>query len=187
MNPDFSISNIYKPVIIPKELYDDEYKFDSLISSYNDKTILDLFAGQKKELFKIRQPKKRLTETEINLLYEQWIEEKNPDTEGCWILYPWSNRLIHTLDQAEFIELRTSRNHYKITPDEQTFLEKRTIGIIGLSVGHAVAVSIATERICGKLKLADFDTIELSNLNRIKTGIHNIGVNKCIVTAREIA
>ena len=27
----------------------------------------------------------------------------------------------------------------------------------------------------------------MSNLNRIKTGIHNIGLNKCIVTAREIA
>ncbi|GAC1382670.1 MAG: Rv1355c family protein [Ginsengibacter sp.] len=83
--------------------------------------------------------------------------------------------------------MRTNRNYYKITPEEQNILAKKKIGIIGLSVGHSVAITLATERICGTLKLADFDTIELSNLNRIKTGIENIGLNKAIVTAREIS
>jgi hypothetical protein len=43
------------------------------------------------------------------------------------------------------------------------------------------------ERTCGELRLADFDTAELSNLNRIRTGIHNLGVKKTIIAAREIA
>jgi molybdopterin/thiamine biosynthesis adenylyltransferase/nitroreductase len=140
-----------------------------------------------KELIKVRSPKKRLSPGEIDQIYEAWAAERDTDLEGNWIFYPWTNRLLHVLNEEDFITLRTTRNHYKITPQEQAELSKRKIGIIGLSVGHAVAISMATERICGTLKLADFDTIELSNLNRIKTGIHNLGINKCIVTAREIA
>ncbi|TLU99497.1 Rv1355c family protein [Dyadobacter luticola] len=187
MYQEASISNSYKPVFIQKDQYTNKQNFDSFIEKYRDKIVLDLFASQKKELIRIRNPKKRLKNDEIENRYQQWLGDRSPETEGTWIYYPWSGRLIHMIDEEEFIELRTSRNQYKITPTEQKTLQQRKIGIIGLSVGHAVAVSLATERTCGKLKLADFDTIELSNLNRIKTGIHNIGVNKCIVTAREIA
>jgi tRNA A37 threonylcarbamoyladenosine dehydratase len=59
--------------------------------------------------------------------------------------------------------------------------------VVGLSVGHAIALTITSERICGELRLADFDTLELTNMNRIKTGIQNIGLKKTIIAAREIA
>jgi hypothetical protein len=181
------INYIYKPVFISKERYADTANFLSFIEDYRGKTILDLFASQKQELIRIRHPKKRLTTAETEQKYREWAEGREIETEGVWVYYPWSERLLHLVGENEFVELRTSRNQYKITPVEQEHLSKRTIGIIGLSVGHSVALSIATERASGKLKLADFDTIELSNLNRIRTGLHNIGVNKCIVTAREIA
>ena len=45
---------------------------------------------------------------------------------------------------------------------------------------------MAIERICGELRLADFDTAELSNLNRLRTGVYNLGVLKTIIAAREI-
>ncbi|WP_090147618.1 Rv1355c family protein [Dyadobacter soli] len=187
MYHNIELNYIYKPVFISKERYADKANFLSFIEDYRGKTILDLFASQKKELIRIRNPKKRLTDAEVEQRYSEWAVGKNPDTEGHWIYYPWSERLLHVVAEEEFIELRTTRNHYKITPAEQKTLAERSIGIIGLSVGHSVALSMATERTCGRLKLADFDTIELSNLNRIRTGLHNIGVNKCIVTAREIA
>ncbi|SEJ15055.1 ThiF family protein [Dyadobacter sp. SG02] len=187
MYHDTGINYIYKPVFISKERYADKDKFLSFIEDYRGKTILDLFASQKKELIRIRNPRKRLTAVEVEQRYTEWAVGREADTEGHWIYYPWSERLLHVVAEDEFIELRTSRNQYKITPAEQQELSRRSIGIIGLSVGHSVALSIATERGCGKLKLADFDTIELSNLNRIRTGLHNIGINKCIVTAREIA
>jgi len=180
-------NKIYLPVLLELSQKADKEKFNDLISAKTDQIILDLFSSQKKELFKVRSPRQRLNSLETDALYDQWIKDKTPDNEGVWVYYPWLNRLIHILNKEEFIELRTSRNQFKITPGEQTDLSGKTIGIIGLSVGHAVALSIATERICSKLKLADFDTIELSNLNRIKTGIQNIGLNKCVVTAREIA
>lgn len=43
------------------------------------------------------------------------------------------------------------------------------------------------ERICGELRLADFDLLELTNLNRIRTGVHNLGLAKVYSVAREIA
>lgn len=91
------------------------------------------------------------------------------------------------LDEQEFVEVRTNRNQYKITPEEQATLSVKKIGIIGLSVGQSIALTLAMERGFGELRLADFDELDLSNLNRIRTAVYNIGVPKVYVAAREIA
>ena len=36
-------------------------------------------------------------------------------------------------------------NQYKITPEEREMLEKRKIGVIGLSVGQSVSITLAME------------------------------------------
>lgn len=184
---DRECDQIYLPQLIALGNKEGDVQYAALIAAHPEITIHDFFALQKKELFKIRNPAKQLNNSDLDNLYAEWVKDKVPAHEGIWVYYPWLNKLIHTLPKDEFIELRTNRNHYKISPEEQTYLLGKQIGIIGLSVGHAVALCMATERVCGKLKLADFDTIELSNLNRIKTSIFNIGINKCISTAREIA
>jgi tRNA A37 threonylcarbamoyladenosine dehydratase len=94
---------------------------------------------------------------------------------------------VHLLDEEEFITVRTSRNQYKITPGEKAILSGKKIGVIGLSVGQAVSVTLAMERICTELRLADFDLLELTNLNRIRTGVHNLGLPKVYSVAREIS
>jgi tRNA A37 threonylcarbamoyladenosine dehydratase/nitroreductase len=149
--------------------------------------VLDLFPSQKKELFKISHPARTFSAAELDKMYDDWTLDHDPAFEGVWVYYPWLQKLIHILSKQEFIQLRTNRNFYKISPDEQSLLSSKTVGIIGLSVGHAVALTMATERVCGKMKLADFDKLELSNLNRIKTGLQNLGINKAVITAREIA
>jgi molybdopterin/thiamine biosynthesis adenylyltransferase/nitroreductase len=181
------VERIYTPILIDRTKGRDNEVFLKLVQDYSQDIILDHYASQKKELFKIAHPTTRLSDDELNNLYDTWKDGVDVALEGMWVFYPWSGRLIHILAKDEFIRLRTSRNQYKISGPEQQNLMSRKIGIVGLSVGSAVALTMATERICGTLKLADFDTIELSNLNRIKTGIHNIGINKCVVTAREIA
>lgn len=186
MYHELELNKTYLPVLFRLAQADDKNQFDELISK-TATTVLDLFSSQKKELFKIRSPKKSLRPADTQALYDEWISDKNPEHEGVWIYYPWSKRILHLLDEDEFIEVRTSRNQHKITASEQAILLGKKIGIVGLSVGNAVALSLATERVCGLIKLADFDILELSNLNRIKTGLHNIGVNKAIITAREIA
>ena len=37
-----------------------------------------------------------------------------------------------------------------------------------------------------RLKLADFDHLDLSNLNRLQAGVHELGLNKAVLAARQI-
>jgi molybdopterin/thiamine biosynthesis adenylyltransferase/nitroreductase len=177
----------YAAILLDRKLDHDNAIYNQLIEQFGKAIELDQFASQKKELIKICHPQIRLTSEQVDTLYNEFIQDKDASFEGIWVYYPWLNKLIHTLQKEEFIQLRTSRNQHRITAAEQTYLSQKTIGIIGLSIGHSVALTLAGERTCGKLKLADFDTLELSNLNRIRTGIQNIGLNKCVITARQIA
>ncbi|MDV7198785.1 Rv1355c family protein [Rhodococcus kroppenstedtii] len=109
------------------------------------------------------------------------------DEAPRWIHYPWRHTLVHLLGPTGFRLLRLDRNRNKITTAEQDRLREVRIGVVGLSVGHAVAHTLALEGLCGTLHLADFDTLDLSNLNRIPAGILDLGERKTDVAARRIA
>lgn len=104
-----------------------------------------------------------------------------------WVWYPWRRTLASLPGPITFRRLRLDRNRNKITAAEQDRFSGLTIGIVGLSVGHSIAHTIALEGLCGRLRLADFDTIELSNLNRIPSTVLDIGVNKAVAASRRIA
>ncbi len=114
-------------------------------------------------------------------------EQSILDENDRWVYFPWRKTVVAVLGPTAFRHLRLDRNRNKITRSEQDSLGDLTIGIIGLSVGHAIAHTLALEGICGTLRLADFDDIELSNLNRIPASILDLGVNKAVVAARRIA
>lgn len=149
--------------------------------------ILDTLEAQLKELAIIRNP--HLPKQAID--YPQEISKILGSTPieqyGNWIYYPWSNTLLRLLPEEEFIEVRTNRNKLKITGEEQRLLRTKRVGVVGLSVGHAIAHTLALERICGELHLADFDTLDLSNVNRIRTPLTNLGLKKTTIIQREIA
>ncbi|MFF9070179.1 ThiF family adenylyltransferase [Streptomyces sp. NPDC014891] len=107
-----------------------------------------------------------------------------PDTYGRWAWYPWSGRLVHVLPESEFRLVRTDRNRDKITREEQQGLLRRRIGVIGLSVGSSAALTCAMEGVGGAFRLADFDRLGLSNLNRLRAGVHDVGVEKSVLCAR---
>jgi tRNA A37 threonylcarbamoyladenosine dehydratase len=164
-----------------------DYKKFSELLEIPGLTIVDFLEDQVKELIKSRSPHRKFSTDELNSLIKLHMGSSNGENYGVWVFYPWSNRLVHLLDEEEFVEVRTSRNQYKITPEEKKILAKKKIGVVGLSVGQSVSVTLAMERICGELRLADFDLLELTNLNRIRTGVHNLGLYKVYSVAREIA
>ncbi|MFB6457459.1 ThiF family adenylyltransferase [Chitinophaga sp. Hz27] len=164
-----------------------ETALTTLLQQYPHITISDAFEAQVAELIKLRHPTQRLTDPQIRQLINEYLGNTPPSQQGVWVYYPWSYRLVHILDEAEFIELRTSRNQQKITTAERNILATKKIGVIGLSVGQSVALALAMERLCGELRIADFDTLDLSNMNRLRTGIHNVGIRKTVLVAREIA
>ncbi|WP_437285735.1 Rv1355c family protein [Sorangium sp. So ce406] len=149
--------------------------------------VSDAIDRQLADLVKTRHPSRTLGEQEIARLVEEHLRGAPRQAYGVWVHYPWSRRLVHLLDEAEFVELRTNRNKYKISAEEQAALAGRKIGVVGLSVGQSVALTVALERSAGELRIADFDHLELSNMNRIRTGVHNLDVPKVVATARDIA
>jgi molybdopterin/thiamine biosynthesis adenylyltransferase len=179
------VASQYRPLFFRLSQPHDQAALESLIT---DKTFVhDEILGQVEEYVKSVNPTVVYTEGALTEAAKSHMGDIPYGQYGVWVYYPWSDRLVHTLDENEFVEVRTNRNQYKITPEEREILFQKKIGIIGLSVGQSIAVTIALERICGELRIADFDILELSNLNRIRTGIHNLGISKTVVVAREIA
>jgi molybdopterin/thiamine biosynthesis adenylyltransferase len=115
-----------------------------------------------------------------------------PDSEllgerSRWAYYPWRRTVVAVLGPQGFRTLRLDRNRNNITTREQARLNSLTIGVAGLSVGHVIAHTLALQGLCGSIRLADFDHLELSNLNRVPATVFDLGLNKAHVAARRIA
>lgn len=91
---------------------------------------------------------------EANALFQ----EKH--TGGRWVYYPWLNLLVHLLEPSAYRRVRLDRNRNKLTAEEQERFRSLRIGVVGLSVGHAIAHLITAEGLAGELRLADPDVIE---------------------------
>lgn len=106
---------------------------------------------------------------------------------GNWVYLPWERTAAHLLDRDAYFEVITSRNQDKISREEQRSLRTKRIGVMGLSVGGEAAVTVAQEHLCGEIVLADFDRLDLSNLNRLGAGFEELNHNKAVIVARRIA
>ncbi len=148
--------------------------------------VFDEVLEQLEELLRARCPRRKYSRAEIDRLVGEHLGDTAIEEYGRWVFYPWSGRLVHVLPEHEYRELRVDRNRYKITPVEQRKLAQYRIGIVGLSVGKASAVTLATEGVGGEFRLADFDRLSLSNMNRMMIGAHNLGMNKATIAAREM-
>lgn len=104
-----------------------------------------------------------------------------------WAYYPWRRTVVGVLGPMGFRTLRSDRNRNLITAEEQSRLGRLRIGVVGLSVGHVIAHTLVAQGLCGEIRLADFDTLELSNLNRLPATVLDLGENKAIIAARRIA
>ena len=177
---------VYKPVFFRISDPSEKIALDQMIGNHVS-FFHDEIYGQLQELVKMKSPALRIKPEEYPELIQKHLAGRDIHAYGVWVYYPWSHRLVHMLDEEEFIRVRSNRNQYKITAKEQEILSSKRIGIIGLSVGQSIALTLAMERGFGELRLTDFDTLELSNLNRIRSGVHNLGIPKVVITAREIA
>nr|WP_083975936.1 ThiF family adenylyltransferase [Herbidospora sakaeratensis] len=129
-----------------------------------------------------------LTEPEAKDLLDSGVVRRvhDPLGFGTWVWYPWSAVLVRTHPAEEFRRLRTDRNRNKITPAEQRRLGAARIGVVGLSVGNGTALTLTMEGVGGSFRIADFDRLDLTNLNRIRAGLPDLGLEKTVVTARQM-
>ena len=133
--------------------------------------IVDRFQEQREQLATIRP-------TPTRALFEEGQR---------WVYYPWRRAVVRLLGPRAFSALRLDRNHNKLTRDEQVRLRSLNVGVVGVSAGHSIAHLLAMEGLAGEIRLADFDNLELTNLNRVPASVLDLGVNKAVVAARRIA
>lgn len=139
------------------------------------------------ELFDIAHPAKKDTKSEAEVAeYGQTVTGGNPSEWGTWVHYPWLNQVVHLPPQTELRALRTSRNRNLITSEEQAKLYQSTILIIGMSVGSNIVEALVSQGIGSTLVLVDMDIIEPSNLNRIRSPYHHVGLHKVDAISRKV-
>ena len=149
--------------------------------------VVDELGEQLEQLVKGRVPRAELSGAQLRDAVDCVLDGCAPAGFGTWVFYPWSLRLVHVLPEPLHRELRLDRNRYAITDEEQQRLVGLRVAVAGLSVGRAVVSTMAHEGIGGELRLADFDVLDLSNLNRLSGGVADVGVNKVVLAAREVA
>lgn len=178
---------IVRPIFYRLGDEEDRLALDSLRSEGKVLFENNHIEGQIRELIQLSEPGRKFSELELKDAVASQLNGCTLDEYGVYVYYPWSGTLVHLLDEEEFVRVRTDRNRYKITAEEQERLSRLKVGIVGLSVGQSVCLTMAMQRCFGELRIADFDSLELSNMNRIRTGVSSLGLPKITITAREIA
>ncbi|MEZ4862674.1 MAG: Rv1355c family protein [Caldilineaceae bacterium] len=179
----------WQPQILDLRRAPDRHAFEALKPQGKLWSIHDTIEEQIEDLVRTRNPqwiKRPVDAAQVKAEMAALLNGIPLDEYGRWVYYPWSGEMVHLLPPAQFRELRLNRNQNKITHAEQEQLDQITIGIAGLSVGNAVAMALAIEGIGGHLKLADFDRLDLSNMNRIRAKVSDIALPKTMLCARQI-
>lgn len=146
--------------------------------------IIENVRNSLEELFFIENPRFKKRTPENGVAIDQFIEAHKGD--DCWIYFPWRALAVHTVSEEIYFRLRTSRNRDVITTDEQSKYRGLTIGVAGLSVGSAIVSAVVASGGPKTMKIADFDTIEITNLNRLRADLMDIGSNKAEVAAHGV-
>lgn len=157
------------------EFFSDD-KIEKLSKSIVGLKKIDLLELFIKDLFEYRHPHlyKKECSTEYRLFKEKYISENR----GVWVYYPWLKTAYRILREDHFLEVFTSRNKPYVTQEEQKNYYDYNIGIAGLSVGQSSALTIIRSGGSRNIKIADFDMVSPSNLNRLHLGLNSVGEKK---------
>ncbi len=160
---------------------------DSFIAEKPDVRVHDKINLAIEDLFDIEFPQKKDSKTkkEINDFRKE-ITDGNPKIWGSWFYYSWINLVVHFPPKKELRMVRTSRNRNLITEKEQQKLYNSTILVAGMSVGSNVVEALVSQGTGGKIIVVDMDVIEPSNLNRIRSPYHHVGLHKTEAINRKV-
>lgn len=146
--------------------------------------IIDIVDSALKELFIVENP--HLKNSKEN--HDKELEEFKKKNENyiLWTYLPWRNVAIRMPSEEIYFKLRTARNRNIITDEEQRYYRNCHVGIAGLSVGSSIVSSLVMTGGPKNMKIADFDVLETTNLNRLRGKIFDIGKIKTEIAAREV-
>jgi molybdopterin/thiamine biosynthesis adenylyltransferase len=165
----------------------DRQELQSLTRSGRIKYVSDQIESAIEELYHIKHPSQI---DEINQEdYTAYVNSVgNLQEYGKWIYLPWNSTLVHFPPPDDLNRLRASRNRNLINDQERVELQtNKTILILGLSVGSNVADSLLMQGIGSKYILVDMDSLDPTNLNRIRASYDQLGIHKVDIVAKKIS
>jgi hypothetical protein len=179
------------PVLIDMQQPSAVTHLKALIAQYPNIEVVDNYAEQYAELVLSKNAHLYRANYEIQVasikdILEEHYGKQKPWQMGTWAYFPWNNQLVHILAREDFEALRTIRNRDLITAKEQEKLFDFSVAAFGMSVGSAGALVMAMSGISRRIKLIDGAVISGSNLNRILTGVSNVGKGKASVVGHQI-
>jgi hypothetical protein len=170
-----------KPILFNLEIESERKNFMDFKIKNPDLFYVDTIGEQMHELSLVEDPS---LITHGSLDYNNTlIAEENI---GVWVYFSWKKTAVRILNENKYPKLRLSRNHNLITLEEEAKLRESKIAVAGLNVGNPGAICLALEGIGNLIKLADFDPLSVSNLNRFRASLCDIGINKAVLSARQM-
>ena len=144
---------------------------------------VDALGSSLRELFYIEHPDVQKSDRSADERIREFVAGSR-NLDSVWVYYPWRKCAIRIPSEETYTRLRTARNRNLITESEQSAYRGSLIGIAGLSVGSSALYALTATGGPKKMKLADPDTIEITNLNRIRATLADVGASKTDVAAR---
>ncbi len=176
-----------KPVIFDLSSDEDRKKLEDLKKNNLIYFISDNIKVAVEELYHIENP------SQIDQLDEQAYKEflegfGNLENYGNWVYFPWNHTLVHFPEKEDFRRLRGSRNRNLINEEErQSLVNNKTILVVGLSVGSNVVDSLLMQGIGSRYIVVDMDSLDPTNLNRIRASYDQVGIHKVDIIAKKIS
>lgn len=138
------------------------------------------------ELALLRDPRLKFAPRETAEKRRAAFTKKYRRIPSVFAYYPWKKVAVRIPQEAIYFELRTARNKNIITEAEQKRYRNLLVGIVGLSVGSNVLSALVLGGGPQRMKIADYDIVEISNLNRMRASLDAVGINKAVVAARAV-
>lgn len=181
----------WRPVMIVMSEPGSAKQLEKLVTTHIITRVVDNYDEQFAELLVSRQPQLYQASYKVKRAsLEEYIvdhySKKSEWESGSWVYYPWSGYLVHVLEKDLFLEARTIRNRDLLTAKEQEAFASYRVGCAGMSVGSNVAFNLLLQGGSNQLKVADGAVLSGSNLNRVISGVHNVGSVKATVIARSL-
>lgn len=181
-----SVAN--KPVFFPGGLL--EHNPDLLDLRNQKATVLSAIAEAQEDLFRVTFPyiapgSPEFKTSFADYLAEEWTPEKRA-TKTRWAYFPWRQTIVELPNQEIFSNLRTTRNRYLISEEDQRAFAAARIGIAGMSVGLSALQSTVLSGGGNHFRIADFDTLSITNLNRLPSSVCELTLPKVDAAARKM-
>ncbi|MBE7323609.1 ThiF family adenylyltransferase [Nocardioides sp. Y6] len=115
------------------------------------------------------------------------LEPFDRESAVVWVHLPWARRLVTYPSRDLHRLVRTFRNRNLVTPREQAAAGAGRIAVFGLSVGSNVVDQLAQDGVGAAFLLCDGDTVDPTNLNRLRSTMAAVGLPKVTVAAQKLS